>query len=107
MAANSLFFFCFELTVDASAAYKHLTLYALVLLGEIAARLTALPEWSAPGIHTVLENFATEKGLGLGKVAQPLRVAVTGGTVSPPIDATLVLLGKERALGRIERARGS
>jgi len=104
MAANSRFFFGDEVTLDAKAADKHLTPDARVLLGEIAARLNALPEWTAPAIHTVLENFATEKGLGLGKVAQPLRVAVTGGTVSPPIDATLVLLGKSRALARIERA---
>ena len=105
MAANSRFFFGDDVTLDAKAADKHLTPDARALLGEIAARLTALPEWAAAAIHGVLENFATEKGLGLGKVAQPLRVAVTGGTVSPPIDATLVLLGKQRALARIERAR--
>jgi glutamyl-tRNA synthetase len=104
MAANSRFFFGDEVTLDVKAKEKHLTADARVLLGELASRLGALPQWQAPAIHAVLENFATEKGLGLGKIAQPLRVAVTGGTVSPPIDATLVLLGKERALGRIGRA---
>ena len=104
MAANSRFFFGDEVTLDVKAEEKHLTADARVLLGELASRLGALPQWQAPAIHAVLENFATEKGLGLGKIAQPLRVAVTGGTVSPPIDATLVLLGKERALGRIGRA---
>jgi glutamyl-tRNA synthetase len=104
MAANSRLFFGDEVTLDAKAADKHLTADARVLLGELAAQLDALPEWKAPAIHAVLENFATGKGLGLGKIAQPLRVAVTGGTVSPPIDATLVLLGKKRALERIGRA---
>ena len=48
--------------------------------------------------------LATEHGVGLGKIAQPVRVAVSGGTVSPPIDATLALLGRERTLQRIEQA---
>ena len=55
-------------------------------------------------MHAALEGLAKEKSLGLGKVAQPLRVAVTGGTVSPPIDATLALLGQARTLARLDRA---
>jgi glutamyl-tRNA synthetase len=104
MAANSRFFFGDEVTLDPKAAEKHLTAEARLLLGELHARLAALGAWEAPAIHGVLETLAAEKSLGLGKIAQPLRVAVTGGTVSPPIDATLVLLGRARALGRIERA---
>jgi glutamyl-tRNA synthetase len=57
-------------------------------------------------LHVALQAFAEARGLGLGKVAQPLRVAVTGGTISPPIDATLALLGRERVLARLERALG-
>jgi glutamyl-tRNA synthetase len=101
MAANSRFFFGDQVTLDAKAAEKHLTVDAKVLLGQIRARFAALPQWEAPAIHAALEAFATEKSLGLGKIAQPIRVAVSGGTVSPPIDATLVLLGRERALARI------
>jgi glutamyl-tRNA synthetase len=104
MAANSRFFFGAEVTLDARAAEKHLTGEARAVLGELRARLEALQAWEAPAIHGLLEALAAEKSLGLGKIAQPLRVAVTGGTVSPPIDATLVLLGKERALARIGRA---
>jgi glutamyl-tRNA synthetase len=104
MAANSRFFFGDEVTLDPKAAEKHLTAEARLLLGELHARLAALGAWEAPAIHGVLEKLAAEKSLGLGKIAQPLRVAVTGGTVSPPIDATVVLLGRARALGRIERA---
>ena len=50
---------------------------------------------------TSLTALTTEKGLSLGKVAQPLRVAMSGGTVSPPIDATVALIGRERALRRL------
>jgi glutamyl-tRNA synthetase len=55
-------------------------------------------------VHAALEGLAKEKSLGLGKVAQPLRVAVSGGTVSPPIDVTLALLGQARTLARLDRA---
>ena len=106
MAANSQFFFGEHVTLDAKAAEKHLTADARGLLGELRTRLAALDDWRAPAIHAVLEGLATEKSLGLGKIAQPLRVAVCGGTVSPPIDATLVLLTKKRALERIGRALG-
>jgi len=52
----------------------------------------------------VLTAIAAETGLGLGKVAQPLRVALTGTAVSPPIDATAALIGRERVLARLDRA---
>ncbi|MEJ0084627.1 MAG: glutamate--tRNA ligase [Pseudomonadota bacterium] len=104
MAENSRFFFGDHVLLDPKAAEKHLTAEARVLLAELRMRLEIVTDWRAPAIHAVLEGLATEKSLGLGKIAQPLRVAVSGGTVSPPIDATLVLLTKKRALERIERA---
>jgi len=103
MAENSRFFFGDEVTFDPKAVEKHLTADAKALLAELQTRFSALPEWNAPAIHGVLEALAKEKSLGLGKIAQPLRVAVTGGTVSPPIDATLALLGHERTRARIAR----
>ncbi|HMY45990.1 MAG TPA: hypothetical protein PKX74_10955, partial [Leptospiraceae bacterium] len=63
--------------------------------------------WEAPAIHATIEALATELGVGLGKIAQPVRVAVSGGTVSPPIDQTLALLGRERTLARLAAATGS
>ncbi|HEX6397733.1 MAG TPA: glutamate--tRNA ligase [Steroidobacteraceae bacterium] len=103
MAANSRFFFGDEVTLDPKAADKNLTADAKSLLKELGARLESLEAWRAPAIHAVLEELAKEKSLGLGKIAQPLRVAVTGGTVSPPIDATLELLGRGRTLARLAR----
>ena len=104
MAANSLFFFRDSLEFDAKAVQKHLTPEAGALLAELAGRLAALPGWEAAAIHAAVNELATEKGLGLGKIAQPLRVAVSGTAVSPPIDATLALLGRERTLARIQAA---
>jgi glutamyl-tRNA synthetase len=103
MAGNSRFFFGDEVALDAKAVEKHLTADAKALLGELRTRFAAIAEWSAPAVHAALEGLAKEKSLGLGKVAQPLRVAVSGGTVSPPIDATLALLGQARTLARLDK----
>jgi glutamyl-tRNA synthetase len=104
MAANSLFFFKDELVFDAKAVQKHLTAEAGVLLQELSQRLQTLPQWSALAIHETVNALATERALGLGKIAQPLRVAVAGSAVSPPIDATLALLGRTRTLDRVRAA---
>jgi glutamyl-tRNA synthetase len=103
MASASLYFFL-PPVMDEKAVGKHLTAEGKALLGELGAAFTAATDWSAPALHQMLQQFAEARSLGLGKVAQPLRVAVTGGTVSPPIDATLALLGQERVLARLEAA---
>ena len=104
MAQASRFLFTDALEFDAKAVAKHLTAEARAMLATLRARLAALPDWQATSIHGAIEALASELGVGLGKVAQPVRVAVSGGTVSPPIDTTLVLLGKERSLARLDRA---
>ena len=105
MAANSVFFFRAPTAYDEKAVRKHVTGDVLALLGEAWDELDRLTEWSAPAIHALISGFATAKGLSLGKLAQPIRLAVCGGTVSPPIDATLAILGKTEALARLARAR--
>jgi len=104
LADNSRFFYVDFEDYDAKAADKHLTAEAGELLEALAAALDALEAWQAPAIHNVIADLADEHGLKLGKVAQPLRVAVCGGAVSPPIDSTLELVGKSRALARIRGA---
>ena len=91
---------------DAKAASKNLTAAAQVPLQALSNTLAALPEWWAEPIHAAVNRVAEESGLALGKVAQPLRVAVCGTAVSPPIDTTLELLGRRKTLARIERALG-
>jgi glutamyl-tRNA synthetase len=102
MAENSRFFFSDEIPMDPKAVAKHLTADGLKALARVRAQLGALPGWDAASIHGVLNGIASELGSGLGKVAQPVRVAVTGTAVSPPIDATLALLGSERTLARLD-----
>jgi glutamyl-tRNA synthetase len=104
MAQNSRFFFTEAVELDPKAVAKHLTAAALPVLQKVRERHTALTEWSAVAVHTALNDLATELQTGLGKVAQPVRVAVAGSAVSPPIDATLALLGRERTLARIDAA---
>ena len=55
-------------------------------------------------IHTIMTEVVHEHSLKLGQLAQPVRIILTGGTVSPPIDQTIRLLGKERVVARLENA---
>lgn len=102
MAHNSRFFFTSDIELDPKAAAKHLTTTEAPALLEVRERLAELPDWTAASIHGALNALATRLDVGLGKIAQPLRVAVTGSSVSPPIDATLALLGRERTLARLD-----
>jgi glutamyl-tRNA synthetase len=104
MAQQSLFFFREFEAFDDKAARKHLTAEAAPLLQALAAGLDALPDWNARAIHGVIDSVAQRYLVTLGKVAQPLRVAVTGGAVSPPIDVTVALLGAATVSERIRRA---
>ena len=63
-----------------------------------------LEHWEKEALHDVVKNTAEMLELGLGKVAQPLRVAICGSGVSPSIDITLSLLGREKTVARLERA---
>jgi glutamyl-tRNA synthetase len=64
--------------------------------------LHAEPDWTSEALEASLKAFAEELGLGLGKLAQPLRAALTGQTTSPGIFDVLVLLGREESLARID-----
>ena len=104
MAQNSRFFFIDSVEIDPKAAAKHLAGDGVQVLAKVRAQLAGLPEWTSAAIHTALNDLATSLQSGLGKIAQPVRVAVTGTAVSPPIDATLALLGRERTLARLDAA---
>ena len=74
------------------------------MLTRVRGELSALPAWSATAVHAALNDLAARQQSSLGKIAQPLRVAVTGTAVSPPIDVTLELLGRTRTLERVDAA---
>jgi glutamyl-tRNA synthetase len=103
MAAASRIFFEDFKDYDPAAA-KNLAKETRPLLVILREQLAPLKDWSAEAIHGVVNAVAEQEGLKLGRVAQPLRVAVCGGTVSPPIDATVKLLGRERVLKCLDRA---
>ncbi|OGT63631.1 MAG: glutamate--tRNA ligase [Gammaproteobacteria bacterium RIFCSPHIGHO2_12_FULL_45_12] len=83
---------------------RHIVPDILPALRSVRDHLASLSVWTKESIHLVLTETAAENGLKLGKLAQPLRVALTGGTVSPPLDATLFLMGKARVIERINKA---
>ena len=76
-------------------------------LREILAILSALNSWTAHEIEQAVKGYCDRTQLGLGKVAQPIRVAVSGSTVSPPIFETLEFLGKPSTIARIEKCLAS
>ena len=104
MAEASEYFYCDFDDYDAVAARKHLRPAALAPLIRLRGALEGLSSWTVPGIAAVFDRVAEEEQVGLGKIGQPVRVAVTGRGVSPPFDVTLALVGRERTLARLDRA---
>ncbi len=104
MAEKSAFLYSEIESYNEKDASKHLTIAAADILKALIERLGALPAWDAEAIHGAVHGVAEMHGVGLGKVAQPIRVAVAGMAVSPPIDETLRLLGRDRTLARLAAA---
>jgi glutamyl-tRNA synthetase len=89
---------------DEAAVAKHLTTAAQAPLAAARERLAKLPSWTAESVSTALHQTAEALGIGMGKVAQPLRVAITGTQVSPDISHTVYLAGQGEAIARIDAA---
>ncbi|HKA55311.1 MAG TPA: glutamate--tRNA ligase [Candidatus Binatia bacterium] len=101
------FYLSDELALDAKAASKFLTPAALPVLGRLRARLAALSVWAEREIEQVFADLMEEEQLKLGQIAQPVRVALTGGTASPGIFEVMAGLGKRRTLARLDRILGA
>ncbi|MDJ0907455.1 MAG: glutamate--tRNA ligase [Woeseiaceae bacterium] len=106
MAASARY--CYEDfdVIDEKSAKKHLRPVILEPFRVARNRLAELEHWGQTAIHEVIESAAADFDINLGKLGQPIRVAVTGGPVSPPIDVTLWLVGQERTLRRMDHAIG-
>jgi glutamyl-tRNA synthetase len=74
------------------------------LLKDIRQRFSKIDVWTAQAIHTQLQACVEAHDSKLGKIAQPLRVAVSGTAATPPIDETLALVGRDKTLQRISVA---
>jgi len=104
MAEKSLFAYGDIEEYSKKAAPKHLKPAAAEGLKAVRERLAEVDPWHTEAIHEAVVSTAETVGIKLGKLAQPLRVAVTGSDMSPSIDATLLLVGRERTLARIDAA---
>lgn len=104
MAEQSLFLFNEVTDYDAKAVKKHMKAASPALLAQIRDKLASLVDWQDEPISAAVKAVATDNEVGMGKVAQPIRIAVTGTAVSPSIDGTLRLLGRERVLARLDAA---
>ncbi len=104
MAEKSRYFYVDHVVLDPVAAQQHLTAEIYEPLEFVMQQLRELNTWQAADVHTVIVKTVEKFKIGMGKIAQPLRVAVTGNTTSPSIDVTLELIGRERALTRLRAA---
>ena len=104
MAEASVYFYRDFESYETNAARRHLRPVAHGPLANLRSAFADLPAWTAPEIAAAVERVAGEERIGLGKLGQPLRVAVTGRGVSPPFDVTCALVGRERTLARLDRA---
>jgi len=104
MAAASRY--CYEDfdVIEPNSAKKNLRPVILEPLREARQRLAVLPNWTEEAITETIEQVATSFDIKMGKLGQPVRVAVTGGPVSPPIDVTLWLVGQQRTIARLDHA---
>jgi glutamyl-tRNA synthetase len=106
MAVNSAFFFRAPGSYDEKAVRKNVSAELGAVLNRTLEGLRGLEDWAPAQIHGLLAAVSEGAGVSLGKIAQPVRIAVCGGTVSPPIDQTLAILGKAETLARLSAAFG-
>ncbi len=104
MANASVYFYREFESYDEKAAKKAFVDGSDAALTALCDAFSNVSTWEAQLLHTIIKDVAEQLELGLGKVAQPLRIAVCGTGVSPSIDITLAILGKEKTLARMQRA---
>ena len=104
MADKSRPFFGELTSLDEEAMAKHLVPVVAGPLRDLRDRLVEQQSWQASALHALIESVANAHEIKLGKIAQPLRVAVTGFAASPAIDVTLQLVGRQQCIARLDSA---
>lgn len=104
MCQMSGYFYSDSIEYDEDAVKKHLRPVVLEPLTALYERLKNLDSWQHDTLQACINDVSAQFDINMGKIAQPLRVAVTGSGMSPAIDMTLALLGKERVISRLEVA---
>jgi len=104
MAEAARFYFEDTISYDPAAADKFMKSEALEPLTQLVQRMEALSEFTVAGLETVFLSVMEETGLKLGKIAQPVRVALTGKTASPGIFEIMEILGKNQVIARLKQS---
>ena len=104
MASMSAYFFGTELNYDEKTTQLLLNRDSAAILEALKQAFAQIEGWQAVAIQTVIKALCEERSLGFGKIAQPLRGALTGQAVSPPMAETMEVLGQELTLARLEKA---
>ena len=104
MAQQAACYFRDELSYDDDAASKHLNAQAEPVLRAVIEALQGVSDWRGAVLEPVIKDTVKALGIKFPMLAQPMRVALTGSTASPSIDATLALVGRERSLVRLQKA---
>ncbi len=104
MADKCGYFYQDTIRYDEDAIKKHLRPVILSPLTRLYEALQSLTNWSRETIHQTIIDVSCECDIAMGKIGQPLRVAVTGTSMSPSIDCTLALIGKTRTLHRLQQS---
>ena len=103
MAEKSRYFYDDTITYDEEAVKKHLRPVVLEPLTALYNCLSNVEKWQQDILQQCINDISVQFDINMGKIAQPLRVAVTGGSMSPSIDMTLKLIGKKRVIERLEK----
>jgi glutamyl-tRNA synthetase len=106
MAHQALFYFQEDVVYEPDAAGKFLKAEALPALKALAAKLEALTDFTEHGLEDTFKAVMAETGLKLGKIAQPVRVALSGRAASPGIFEITAIIGKPKTLARLRKAIG-
>ena len=104
LANSSDYFFVDEVKYEEAARKKFLTPETLPIFETLVERLSSLDEFTVPELQKIFGEITEKRGLKLVQIAQPVRVALTGGTVSPGIFEVMEILGKEKVIERLKRA---
>jgi glutamyl-tRNA synthetase len=104
MADLSEFYFCEEIVYDEKAAGKFLNQEITPMLEQVVTSLSKESTLEKENVHRLIQQLAETRREPLVKIAQPIRVALTGRTVSPPIDEVIEVLGKGEVIKRLQRA---
>ncbi|NWF35252.1 glutamate--tRNA ligase [Mariprofundus sp. KV] len=102
LAEGARFFYTAPSAYDEKAVAKNFKEGTTELVEKFIAGIEAMDDFSGEAAHALIGQVCEAEGVGMGKLAQPIRILVAGGPVSPPIDLTLGLLGKDESLARLK-----